>query len=438
MPVIEQNPEVFFISESLYYQFIIVKPEPTEMKNINKWIDVLIFNFCVVALLGFTLRSKILFSIPFLDYNRLLDAHFHFAFGGWVTLALVVLFIKELLTPEQNTKGIYKWLPVCFLVSSWILLISSPLPANSIGASLCSTVFIFITYVFSWSFLSDLRKVNLDKTIKLLATSAVVCLVLSSAGVFALAFLFATKSLNTFAYRDALYTYLHLQYNGFFTLGVFAILFHKLLPKMSVASQRLTYRFSIWLTISTLPSLFLTYLWRDPHDVYRVLAICGSITLLISFIYFVALAISLKEICASATPLIRVPGYLAMAAFSLKIFLQSFTLFPAIGNVVFGDRPVIIGFLHLVFLGFVTLFLFAWFAQRGYLNLKLRFTQFAIVFFAAAVVLNEAVLMTQGLGVMFIKSSSIFPWLLWGLSIMLLIGAVMIGWARKLTRPISK
>ena len=55
----------------------------------------MIFNFCIVALLGLTLRSKILFSIPFLDYNRLLDAHFHFAFGGWVTLALTVILIDD-------------------------------------------------------------------------------------------------------------------------------------------------------------------------------------------------------------------------------------------------------------------------------------------------------------------------------------------------------
>jgi hypothetical protein len=33
------------------------------------------------------------------------------------------------------------------------------------------------------------------------------------------------------------------------------------------------------------------------------------------------------------------------------------------------------------------------------------------------VILNEVVLMTQGLGAMFIISSRIFPWLLWWISI---------------------
>jgi hypothetical protein len=118
--------------------------------------------------------------------------------------------------------------------------------------------------------------------------------------------------------------------------------------------------------------------------------------------------------------------YLSLSAFLIKTVLQSFTLFPMVGNAVFGDRPVIIGFLHLVFLGFVTLFIVTWLAQKGFLNVKLEFTRFALVSFTCAVILNEAVLMTQGLGAMFIKSSYIFPWLLWLLSIALFLSALLI------------
>lgn len=402
----------------------------TRKKSMNRWVSILIFNFCIVAFLGFILRSKILFSIPFLDYNRLLDAHFHFAFGAWVTLALAVLFIYEILSYEKGLKPLYRWLPVGILLSSWLLLIASPLPANSAGASTCSVVFILVTYVFSWALISGIRRAPVSKTVKLLAISALICLVLSSTGVFALAYLFATKSLNPFAYRDALYTYLHFEYNGFFTLGVFAILFHKLDRSMTDGSKRKAYLFSLSLVLSTVPSLFLTYLWRDPNEVYRVIAVCGSLMLLITFILFVRLAFSLREVSMRATHLIRAVGYICMLSFGLKIFLQVFTLFPAIGNAVFGDRPVIIGFLHLVFLGFVTLFLMAWFAYYGFLDLKQSFTRFALVVFTVAILLNEAALMTQGLGAMFTLSSHAFPWVLWFVSIALFLGAFLIGIAR--------
>jgi hypothetical protein len=402
----------------------------TRIKNKNRWISILIFNFCIVAFLGFVLRSKIVFSLPSLDYNRLLDAHFHFAFGAWVTLAIAVLFIYELLPSGPGTGPVYRWVPIGILASSWLLLIVSPLPANSPGASICSVIFILATYVFSWSVISGIRRAPVSRTVKLLAISALVCLVLSSSGIFALAYLFATKSFNPFAYRDALYTYLHFTYNGFFTLGVFALLFHKLDRKMTAGSKQKAFHFSLSLVISTVPSLFLTYLWRDPNEFYHIIAICGTVTLLFAFILFVRLAFSLREAYMHVPRLIRRVGYISMISFAFKIFLQSFTLFPAIGNAVFGDRPVIIGFLHLVFLGFVTLFLMSWFAYHGFLNMKYPFTRFALIIFTIAIVLNEGVLMTQGLGVMFTLSSHVIPWVLWSVSIALLTGALLIAIAR--------
>jgi hypothetical protein len=55
---------------------------------------------------------------------------------------------------------------------------------------------------------------------------------------------------------------------------------------------------------------------------------------------------------------------LSIGAFVLKMVLQSLTIFAGVGNAVFGDRPVIIGFLHLVFLGFVSPFILAYYTQE--------------------------------------------------------------------------
>ena len=400
------------------------------MINKGRWVDILLFNFCIVALLGVTLRSKILFSIPFFDYNRLLDAHFHFAFGGWVTLAIAVMFIVEIFPVAQPPVKMHQYVLLAILGAAWLLLISSPLPANSAGASLCSTIFILATYFFAWVYAPRIYGSEVSKTVKMLALSALASLVLSSSGVFVLAWLFASKSLNSFAYRDALYTYLHLQYNGFFSLSVFAVFFHKLESSMSEVWKRKAFKFSLVLCLSVIPSMFLTYLWRDPNDFYRVIAIIGSVSLLLCCALFAGLIPELVKFYERESHLIRNMVYLSLSAFLIKTILQGFTLFPAVGNAVFGDRPVIIGFLHLVFLGFVTLFIVTWLAQNGFLNLKLGLTRFALVAFTCAIILNEAVLMTQGLGAMFIKSSYIFPWLLWFISIALLLGALLILAAR--------
>jgi len=111
----------------------------------------------------------------------------------------------------------------------------------------------------------------------------------------------------------------------------------------------------------------------------------------------------------------------------LKTFLQSFTIFTTVGNAVFSDRPVIIGFLHLVFLGFVSIFLLAYFSHREFLNIQNRYTRAALGVFALGVVFNEVVLMSQGLGAMLVKGSQLFQWLLWIASIWLFVGALMIA-----------
>ncbi|HEY1031003.1 MAG TPA: hypothetical protein VGD89_04475, partial [Flavipsychrobacter sp.] len=61
------------------------------------WLKIALANLVIVAILGFLLRSKIVFTIPFLDFKNTLHAHSHYAFGGWVTLALMVLMVYEIL-----------------------------------------------------------------------------------------------------------------------------------------------------------------------------------------------------------------------------------------------------------------------------------------------------------------------------------------------------
>ena len=57
---------------------------------------------------------------------------------------------------------------------------------------------------------------------------------------------------------------------------------------------------------------------------------------------------------------------MAFLSFGLKMFLNVGTIIPALGHAVYGDRPVIIGFLHLVFLAFVSFFLHGILIELGY------------------------------------------------------------------------
>jgi hypothetical protein len=405
------------------------------MKNRNFWISLSLLNLCVVTILGVVLRSKALFELPAIDYNHLLNAHSHFAFGGWVTLALLVLMTSAFLTESQKKHSVYQIIFLGIFASTWGLLLTLPFAGYTTFSSYISTLFIFITYIFGWVFIKDIRDAKVSKTTLLLSIASVVCLLLSSLGSFALAFLFASKSLDAILYRDALFSYLHLQYNGFFTLAVFALLFHKLETKMSPEAKKNIYRFSILLVISILPSMFLSYHWHDPSVLFHMIAITGSILVLLSLAWFIFILRSLREVYKSASPVLKFLGVLSFGAFMLKMFLQSFTIINFVGNLVFGDRPIIMGFLHLVFLCFVSLFLLAYVAQTGVLNTEKKFTKLSLVVFALGVVINEILLWMQGIGAMFTQSSDLFQWLLWGAGIWLFIGALLINIASLRNTP---
>ena len=400
------------------------------MKTKNICVDISILNLCIVASLGFILRSKILFSLPWINYLHLLDVHSHFAFGGWVTLALLFLFVQELLPEPFRKRPVYQWLFGGIILSSFGILLTIPLNNNNFLAGFFSALFILITYSFGWVFLKNIQKTPINKTVRLLSVSAVVSLILSSAGPITLAWLHAIKSINAILYSDALYVYLHLQYNGFFTLAVFALLFHKLYPKISKRTQKNFYLFSVLICISILPSLFLAFLWQDPTGLFRIIAITGSILFFLSVTWFIVSALPVLKLAKLVIPAVRYILFVSIGAFVLKMLLQSFTIFPLIGNAVFGDRPVIIGFLHLVFLGFVSPFILAWYIQKAMLNIKIKLTGYALIIFISGIACNEITLMLQGLGAMFLKSSIFLSWLLWAISFWMMTGAILIFTAR--------
>lgn len=395
-------------------------------RNKKLWIGIALINLVVVALLGFVLRSKILFSIPFVDFKYTLHAHSHYAFGGWVTLALLTLLTYEVLPASMSRKRVYSWLLAGILMNAIGMLISFPLQGYAFYSILFSTLFIFVTYGYSYVFIKDIMKTKNSRTIKLLSISAMVYLVISSVGPFTLAYLMATKSGNAFLYRDSIYTYLHLQYNGFFTLAIVALSFNRIEHLMNNRNIQMSYRLAHILNFTVLPSMFLNYLWHYPNTLYRILAMTGSISLVVFLVYFLATAWSVRSVFKNNIKAVNLIGITAMSAFVLKMAMQALTIIPALGSLVFANRPMIIAFLHLVLLGFVSLYLITHFLYGGYMPLNKKSITSTYVF-ASAVVVNELLLFMQGTGVMFMTNSSMYNWLLWGTGGWLLTGSLIMA-----------
>jgi hypothetical protein len=377
-----------------------------------------------------TLRSKLLFPLTFIDYKNFLSAHSHFAFGGWVTLALMILFIDNLLTEEQKKEKIYQWILWGIEITSFGMVITFPFQGYALFPIIISTLFIFFTYAFSWQFIKDIRKTKSEKPVRLLGIVALASLVISSIGPFTLAYILATHTGNAILYRDSIYTYLHFQYNGFFTLSVFTLFFNAVINKIGDTERKKIKLFAVLLCLSVLPSLFLSLLWHAFNIYIRAFAIVGCSLILLSVTAFLTFAGKGKLYAIYSSPLVRILLKLSMASFVIKMVLQMGTIIPSLGNAVFGFRPIIIGFLHLVFLGLVSFYILSNFLNNKILSPENNIAKIAVSFFSVAVIINEGILLIDGLGRLFYFTHPVYFWLLWIAAILLFSGALLILTAR--------
>ena len=152
----------------------------------------------------------------------------------------------------------------------------------------------------------------------------------------------------------------------------------------------------------------------------------GCIFIVITLSKLLTFLKSIKEQIKSIPKFTRNIGMLSFIAFTLKSVLQMGTMIPKLGILVFGDRTIIIGYLHLVLLGFVSLYILAHYLYSNVLKLTNRLTQIAVIVFVAAVITNEVILMVQGFGNILMLSNSMYTWLLFGVAIWLFSGAVLI------------
>jgi hypothetical protein len=409
---------------------------PVEKRR-KLWATLSLINLCITAFLGMSLRTKFLFPIEFINYRYFISAHSHFAFGGWVTLALMFLYVYDVLPQKYSKKKVYQIVRWGTELNALGMAVSFPFAGYAVFSTAFSTLFIFTTYLFAFVFIRDVLRAPVQRTVRALSIAALLCLVLSSEGPWTLAYILVTNSADANLYRDAVYSFLHLQYNGFFTLSIFAVFFHHVLATLNDNARRVVFQFAGLLTASVLPALALALLWHPHAPLIQVSAAIGCILIFLSLIWFIKIRNVIFKAPIFTFPFARTFWIFSVISFLIKMVLQTGTIIPGLGNAVFGYRPIIIGFLHLVFLGLVTFFILCRYIENSFLLVRLGFVRMALIVFSAGIILNEAILMIQGLQLLSGSTLTIYAWLLWIVAIILFIGSVLILIARLQSEKIS-
>ncbi|WP_114789617.1 hypothetical protein U0035_08770 [Niabella yanshanensis] len=389
--------------------------------GLHKWFYWGIVNLAIVALYGAVMRYKIAFHFPFFEQKNLLHAHSHFAFNGWTSHILycgLTAFLARHIAAAPFKK--YKILLGLNLICSFGMLFSFTIQGYKATSITFSTLSIALAVTYALFFFKDQKHLPINDAVKPWWKAALLLNVLSSAGPFALAYLMITHIPDQQIYLGSIYFYLHFQYSGWFFFGSVAMIVSHLNGHLPTFKKHFTL-----FAITVIPTFFLSLLWtRLPPWLYFVTA-AATILQLAAWISLLVKAASIaRKIRTTAAPSwINWFFYAAGLALTLKFVLQAISVIPSVSQLVFGFRPIIIAYLHLVLLGVYSLFFIGLLISRKIIR-PTSTAKVAAFSFLSGVLLNELLLGLQGLAAFAYRPIPFINEMLFGAALLLLASAM--------------
>lgn len=306
----------------------------------------------------------------------------------------MVLLIAYLV--QQKGEAIYKryqWLLYANLFTAAGMLISFPIEGYGLFSIIFSTLSVFVSYVFAVYYWKDLNKLAAKNITHSWFKAAVFFNALSSLGAFALAIMMLAKIVHQNWYLAAEYFYLHFQYNGWFFFACMGLLTLKVAARAPAAILK---RIFILFVTAVVPAYFLSALWMNIPLWMYVLVILAAVAQVLGWVY--AAGIIKRQapfLQQSMAPVAKWILLFSAAALSIKLLLQLGSTIPSLSDLAFGFRPIVIGYLHLVLLGVITLFLLGDILSSNAFIINKKLTAGAGIF-TSGIIINEIFLMTQG------------------------------------------
>lgn len=372
------------------------------MKINKRWILFSLFNFLVAALMGLVLRGAFVWEIRWLDYRNMMHGHSHVAMLGWVYLALYVLIGYRFIPSEKWQKPVYSrlfWFTQFTVVG---MMVSFPIQGYGAVSITFSTLHILASYFFMYFVWKD--HVTRNPEISLMIKTALVLMVISTIGVWSLGPLAVTGGRSSTLYQLAIQFYLHFQFHGWFSFTILALLLDMLVrdDKINKATFK---KFYTLLLASVVLTYGLVLTWGFGGSVPLIVNGMGLLLQLgAMLIYLRLIKGTAKKFFQNLSPSVRAFYRFGLISWVAKVSIQTIVLLPAAAAVSLVLRPFMIGFIHLILLGFVSGLLFALIFSANKPVESDLWMHWGRLAFVAGFVLTELLLFTQGL----------FYWFQWG------------------------
>ncbi|EPR72889.1 hypothetical protein ADIWIN_2212 [Winogradskyella psychrotolerans RS-3] len=363
----------------------------------KKLVVICLINFLIAAVMGLALRFSFLESIG-LNYRFLTHAHSHVAMLGWVYLMLFTLCVHYFIPNEPKIFNRLFWLTEFAVVG---MMVSFPIQGYAAMSIAFSTLHIFCSYYFVYLIWKHLKT---DSTVtEKLLKSSLLFMMISTIGVWCLGPAVSILGTTSAFYQIAIQFFLHFQFNGWFLIAVITVFFHLL----KVENSKLFRQFFKLLIASTVLTFALPIQWFAPHISLPWINGVGVVLQVVALYKFLQL-IKLNQhlVFKQEYKLVVYMYSFALVCFILKVLFQAVSILPEFSTVVYNHRNFVIGFIHLLMLGVVSGFLFA-FILKSNLLIDSKTLNFGIYSFLLGFVLTEVLLLSQG--IMFYFGTGILP-----------------------------
>ena len=351
--------------------------------------------------MGLVMRWFAVASIPGVEYSFLRQGHSHVAFLGWGYLAMMIFIIEAFLLANSLQLPKYRWNLIATIIFIAGMLFSFPVWGYKTVSITLLSLFLVASVVLVIQLLRDFFKFRKDIDVGAKAPissyfliAAFVWYLLSGIGPFALGPIVVFLGKGDW-YHLAVYYYLHFLYNGFFVFGIGALFFKYMEAKKYAFSRKKAIRFFGWSTAACLPAYALSTLWKDVPDwVFGMAILAGGLQLL-AIAYLLPIVRSLYlDWSAGVKWLLRV----VLASYILKLLFQFSSAIPALATRVYAAKSfVVVGYIHLVTLGFISLFLLAWGLLSRRFTSDHLIARLGVQLFIIGMLVTEILLFIRGL-----------------------------------------
>lgn len=365
----------------------------------ESWSKISLTFFCIIAIFG-TIMRLTPFTKIFIAYEHILHAHSHVAFQGWIYTALFLLITKLYLSNKLIKQGKYKLQFILTLIVILGIMFSFIFQGYAFYSILFSSLFQVLNYWFIYRFFKDVKK---NKSILKHHFSlqfikvGLIMLALSTVGPWAVGVLSAKGFAGSEYFNAALYFFLHFQYNGWFTFAIIGLFFWMLEHyqiKFKLKQAKISF---LLFSFSIIPAYTLSLLGMSFRNYFIAIGFLAAILQLSALTYLVIAVISsLKNIQLAINNCSLLLLIFVGISFTLKTILQLLSVFPVFEKLAFENRFLIIDFIHLVMIGFISFFILAIFLQIEYLK-RTIYSKIGTLSLIAGFVASELILLGLGL-----------------------------------------